>query len=286
MDCFDDYTFGGAIDNTLAGWTITRGTMLRILASRAAIQTTRFSGASLHHQSFRFLSKKPNKKGGSGGFSLRLVFSKYDLEDDLDPTDSGFEDEIIRMKNNTTLKELRDNLSESFGLDDDDFKTLEYLDNEQNWQPLTNPSDLNGRQLVPIRNPNTYDDQLYDDDDQGENYDDYDGDEHYGGRDNGDDDEDLGNAELGFIIREIVEDLYSEKYIHSAKTLQLKSSTGEVIATKDYVLKLANSDESLQAALLTQVGALDHIVQAIHFPFLWTDAAEKRVQNPNVDNES
>jgi hypothetical protein len=266
--------------------------MLRIFGSRAA-QSARFAVAPVQQQQqhLRFLAKKAYKgdragggDNGSGGFGLRMVYSKDDLEN------SPYDEETVRFKNNATMKDVRKSIEEYFGMESDDFDGLEYYLNGE-WTPLKDPGPLMGQNIVPLRHAATFDKGGPEDDcvdgaaDDGADTADTDGaddteeDDEYGlneYKESGS----LSDAEKFFefpgeseqfakLIRDIVADLYQNQYVHDAAKLQLQSRTGEVISTKDYIIKKALNDVALQKVLVSKIGCLDHIVQCTHFSFLW-----------------
>jgi hypothetical protein len=177
---------------------------------------------------------------------------------------------------------VQKSLEENYGMEGDEVKDLEYFMNGE-WKPFKDPAALKGKQGVPIRNPDSYDDSSYDEpggDGDDEEYDPsrYD--------DDGMDDDDLSGSPLAIQIREIIADLHKNEYIHNAATLQLKSKSGEVMSTKDYILKQSLTDVNLQEALVSKIGCLDHIVQCIHFQFLWNEADNKSKKGSDKDTDS
>jgi hypothetical protein len=307
--------------------------MLRLLASRAAVQATRFTAvvttcrpAQQHQQQqLRFLANKNNykpgaggggggnkgghvkgggggggggggamvvkgsggggggggmKKGdGGGGFSVHFVFSQYDLEEASDPR-NVLDEALDMFRGNVTMKDMRKSLEDSYGMESGEIDSLEYYMNGE-WKPFKDPAQLKGKQGVPIRDPSQFDDAV----DDGDDYDKLDGPD-----DDDDDDDDYYESPLGMLIREIVAELHLNEYIlhddASTTTLQLKSKkSGEVIATKNYILNRAMNDETLQAMLVSKVGCLDHIVQCIHFPFLWTELAADKKSQEGADGD-
>jgi hypothetical protein len=207
--------------------------------------------------------------GGGGGFSVRLVYSQDEVEEP-DPDMKSVDQ--VNFRANATMKDVRKSLEINNGMESGELENLEYyLDGE--WKPLKDPAQLKGEQGVPIRDPSQFDDDaVYDDDDDDSDDDD----------DDEDDDFNYGSP-LDLLIREIVDELHKQEYIPDAANCQLKAKSGEVIATKDYILNQALTDETLQEMLVAKVGCLDHIVQCIHFPFLWTEADMKSKSGGDSD---
>jgi hypothetical protein len=214
-------------------------------------------------------SQKPDNGNGGGGFSVRFVYSAYDLDVDdyeSEPDTDLYEEETIKFKNDVTMKDVLRKLSETFGFEREEMDSLEYLLNGE-WKPFNDPSALKGKQFVPIRNAATFDD--------GE--DEWIGEDEWKGEDGGYGyNDDLSGPRLAKQIRDIVAELRKNGYIPAVATLQprlqLRSRYGDLISTKDYVVSISMNDKALQEALVSNIGCLDHIAQAIHFPFLWTEA--------------
>ena len=174
------------------------------------------------------------------------------------------------------LKDIREKVEEAFGSS----KELEYYDDGvEEWKPL---KDLNAlqkfkgmKQALPVRVPSMYD--------EGANEEEYDPDEEEYGND---DEEDLyGGGEgtrknkMESNIRELVVILKDTGYVRSdGKQFTLKSTAdNSEISTKEWVLSQVQDDDSLESLLLGNVGALDHIVQCLHYDMVWKneDADDK-----------
>lgn len=233
-----------------------------------------------------------NKRGGGGDskntFSIRVVYSSFEMEERAEP------EEILKFKTvnssgkKITLSNVQRTIGESYGLEPKEARDLEFYANGT-WKKLTDPSQqLAGKQAVPVRAPGSFTDE---DDEEGYGDDDYGGggplseeDEDYM-RNSGFDssmyesdrdflDDELMGGKIGHTIKDLVASLKLDKYVCSPNSLQLKNPKGEVISTKDFVLEAADDDPELQRLLVNKVGAMDHIVNAIHYPFLWKEQAE------------
>jgi len=200
----------------------------------------------------RFFGKN-KKQGGGKPLTLKMCYGPYDLEEEPEDYNS-----VKFNKPPTSMKDIQSKLEEM--ADPDELEEgLEFYSNGE-WKKLTDPSQLKG-QNIPIRVPSMYeevDESMVDD--YGEDDDlDYDG----------GDDLDYDGGELSSTIRELVKTLKSEGYTRSTDQLELKSKDGGQISTKEWVLNQANGNGFFQGMLLSKVGGLDHIVQCLHFDFLW-----------------
>jgi hypothetical protein len=128
----------------------------------------------------------------------------------------------------------------------------------------------------------------YDDDDD----DDYGG---YNPEDDDDMDDDMYNqmgpgskmSVMEDTINELVDTLKTSGYERSdIKALTMKeTSTNKEISTKDWVLQQADKDPSVESVLLGHVGALDHIVQCLHYDMVWKPKVESKVDVDGGDDD-
>jgi hypothetical protein len=200
-------------------------------------------------------------------FNVQLISHPSELDDDM--YDDGDDDEFGPFKfKASSLEQFEKKVLYNAGYEDEDVAdehlSIEYY-HEEEWKPLTDLQQIAGRKkAVPIRFPAFYDE---DDDD------DFDDNPHF----NDDDDDD--ETSIKGQIEKIVMDLKAQGY-----TLQQDKiiKGGEVLLAKEYILNLASNDQdkdddddddnsALQNLLLNRIGALDHLQQAIHYPFLWKE---------------
>ena len=208
--------------------------------------------------------------------------------------DEEIVDEVGGIKFNSppSLKELQQQLAEQYGFDEESEPSdmLEYYKDGQ-WKKLPDPKTLRGN--VMLRHPEMWSDNpddaggayRYDEDEYDAEFDQYDSDEAY----NEDvlDDDDYGAPTMfDEIIKRFVEQLRTGGCQHSAQHQQLKLKNGRIVDTKVWVLEQAKQDTQLQDALLETPGALSHIAEAIHYPFLWEDKKETQdKKNTNANNK-
>ena len=218
----------------------------------------------------RYFAKGKGKGGKKGDrTALRYVWGEFDLDDDdIEP------EEILKfVPMPKGMDQVRKRLIHEIGLEGDD--SLEYFKNNE-WLELTSVDQLKGgspKKPILIRNPKQYADGGPDDEydfdgveefaDDEQNFLDDDM-EKYDGSDDYDDDMDapppFHQSRMQLTILEIVEELLNEgSSLESGDTL--KMSDGTTISTKEFVMKEAQDDKSLQDMLLSVPGALDHIAQ-------------------------
>ena len=88
-------------------------------------------------------------------------------------------------------------------------------------------------------------------------------------------------------IRELVNSLKTSGYERSdikAFTMKEKSTIKEIL-TKDWVLKQAEEDQSVESVLLGYVGALDHIVQCLHYDMVWKTNMNDDNNDPDMGDD-
>jgi hypothetical protein len=201
-------------------------------------------------------------------FNVQLISHPSELDDDT--YGDGDDDELGPFKfKASSLEQFEKKVLYKAGYEEEDVVdehlSIEYY-HEEEWKPLTNLQQIAGRKkAVPIRFPAFYDE---DDDD------DFDDDPHFI-----DDDDD--ETSIKGQIEKIVMDLKAQGY-----TLQQDKiiKGGEVLLAKEYILNLASNDQdkddddddnnnnsALRNLLLNRIGVLDHLQQAIHYPFLWKE---------------
>jgi hypothetical protein len=219
-------------------------------------------------------NKDKGKKGGGGNKNktttklFQPIWHSSDMKFVADDDDSeSFKD----------LNDLQKKCNEYYGWEK---KDLEMLDNNDNWKKLTNDElkKFNGK-IVKVRDKEIYSEEEEEDYDSDEDYD-YDDDDEYGYNPD-DDDDDYKDGEvvskkkappmrecIGKLIAELKFNGYER--VVDAKALQ-KGSTGETILTKEYILKKASDDEELLSLLVDNIGAIDHVIQWIHFDSVWNN---------------
>jgi hypothetical protein len=217
----------------------------------------------------RFFAKK-KKQGGGGGsgggsgggnpLTLQLCYSPEDIVDP-EPFNS-----IKFNKPPTSIEEIMKKLEDITDTAEmERGETCEYYADGE-WKELTDPSQQLKGKNIPIRIPSMYEDEEYAGDDE---YDDNFDDEMYGNS----------SGMLLDKIKEFVETLKESGYTRSTDQFQMKSKDGVVISTKEWVLNQAKEDKSIQNALLSNVGGLDHVVQCLHYDFLWDE--QQSPENPD-----
>jgi len=223
-------------------------------------------------------SNKSNKKKGPTKFEPIFYNSDIELAND---------DNYSLAETFKDLNDLQKQLYE-YGWEK---KNLELMDNNGTWKKLTNDElkKFNGK-IVKVRDKEIYEEEEEDYDSSDDN--DYGSDDNYSGYDDDDDeysrynpDDDYGDYKDGEDVtkkrdnsppmRECIGKLIAELKFNGyerleANTLQ-KASTGETILTKEYILKKASDDEELLSLLVDNIGALDHVVQWIHFDMVWNN---------------
>ena len=241
--------------------------------------------------------------GGGGGnmVKLQICHSNYDLEP-MDPDmydEEDEDDEMMFSKAKFDMNDIKKKVEEMF----DTSKDLEYYDGAK-WKPLRGVQDIakykGGKEPLKVRIPEHYDDEEVNMDEDEDDYsggggggrggggkrgygDDDDDDYMPGGGDDDDDgmgdDDDMYNrmnaggrmSIMEDTINELVELLKENGYVRSdIKALTMKeTSTNKEIPTKDWVLQAADKDPTVESVLLGHVGALDHIVQCLHYDMVW-----------------
>lgn len=238
------------------------------------------------HFAFTRHSGGGGKGGGGGGeFSLNFVYSPYEMNQEPD------EEELMKFKPQKgkiiTINQVKKAIAEDYGMETEDMKNLEY-DDKGTWKKLTDVSQVMGKRAVPVRVPDMFsndDDSAFNQDfdgdgDEGDyNEEDYmrdpDEEPHPGMMD---DDDDYLGIDVQDTVHRLVATMKKGKYIVSPKSFQLKSPSGEVLSTRDYLLKVADTDEELRNVLVGKIGAMDHIINCIHYPFLWKDEPKSNPQ--------
>jgi hypothetical protein len=222
-----------------------------------------------------------------------------------DYADDDDDDDMMFTKAKYDMKDIKTKVEEMF----DTSKDLEFYDGK-NWKPL---KDLNaiskykgGKEPLKVRVPEHYDEETLDEEE------DYDNDDRYGRGGNkkknqfDDDDDDYNPDEdddvlddedmygqmrntkasvMEDTINELVSDLKEEGYERSdikPYTMKLLSN-GHEVSTKDWVLKQADKNPTYESVLLGHVGALEHIVQCLHYDMVWKTTDETNIDN--IDDE-
>lgn len=206
-------------------------------------------------------------RGGGGGdkLKLQLCWSSYDLEADEEGDSEDDEDRFTTAK--FDLKDIKNSAEDNFGTS----KNLEYYDAGTNeWKPLKDLSALQkykGKdQALPIRVPEIYENDDTDDEEV------YDSDGEFRDDIMNASDHESRTMKIELTIKELVSDLKQSGYVRSEKNeFYLKSTTdNNELSTKSWVLKRAqNDDPLLESLILGHVGALDHIVQCLHYDMVW-----------------
>jgi len=231
-----------------------------------------------------------NKHNNDKKLTLKLCFTPDDLDPENDDEDD--EDELLTIQGNDNLQQIRRKVAKALGWELEECEELEFYDEkEEEWKEITNASQLvaaagNSKKPLNIRMPDAFDEL---DDDEGLHFgDDSDDDDAFKYDDDvGDDDNDLGFSNK---IRELVTDLKTEGWSRpSNETGNLEKAEGGESgkSCKGWVLERAQTDQELQSLLLSQPGALDHIVQCLGYEFVWTmTTATTMMEAEIVDQDS
>ena len=222
---------------------------------------------------------KGKKKGGGGGkqnkkgpTKFEPIWSPGDVEYADNDSDVYEMAEDFKDYNDLVLK------LEEYGMEK---KSLEMMDNNDNWKKLTNDElkKFNGK-IVKVRDKEIYeedcggsDDEDYsaaaDDDEYG-----YDPDDDYGDYKDGEvvtNKKDNSPPPMRECIGKLIADMKFNGYERLESNTLQKASTGETISTKEYILKKASDDEELLSLLVDNIGALDHIIQCLHIDYIWNN---------------
>lgn len=193
-----------------------------------------------------------NKKTVDNSILLQLCHSEVDLT--LLPHD------LFYTRAKFTLSDIQDKVREVF----DTYYNMEYYEN-YTWKPLRTLYDIEqykgGKIPCKIRIPDVYDDtplpEGYLDDVTDVN--DY--------------EKQVYNTDtyIGTTIKELVDIIKLDGYQRSnMKQLTLQHKQDKIeINTKQWVLQYADNHPPIQSMILRNVGALDHIVEMIHYDFVW-----------------
>lgn len=242
--------------------------------------------------------KGKGKKGGDGGKQNKKGPTKFEpiwSPGDVEYADNDSDDEMAEdfKDYNDLVKKL-----EEYGMEK---KTLEMMDNNDNWKKLTNNElkKFNGK-VVKVRDAEIYSEEAdYGSDEDYGNDEDYsrydDDDDDYSGY-NPDEDYDLPKKEkdsspppMRECIGKLIADMKFNGYERLEENTLQKASTGETILTKEYILKKASDDEELLSLLVDNIGALDHIIQCLHIDYIWNnveieeDEKDDEEENPFKD---
>ena len=257
--------------------------------------------------------------GGGGGniVKLQICHSNYDLEPmdpDMYDDEDDEDDEFMFSKAKFDMNDIKSKVEEMF----DTSKNLEYYDGK-NWKALRGLDAISkykgGKEPLKVRIPEHYDDTDVntEEDDEQEDYgrgggggggkkkkggayddDDDDDDMDYGDYnaeddDLADEDDDMYNqlnakgkiSVMEDTIHELIDILKENGYERSdIKAMTMKETkTNKEIATKDWVLQQADKDPVVESVLLGYVGALEHIVQCLHYDMVW-NARKPDVEDP------
>ena len=221
---------------------------------------------------------KGKKKGGGGGKQNKKGPTKF--EPIWSPGDVEYADndsDVYEMAED--FKDYNDLVYklEEYGMEK---KSLEMMDNNNNWKKLTNDElkKFSGK-VVKVRDVEIYSEEAdYGSDEDYSAAADDDDDYGYNPDEDNDIDYNMPKEEKGSSpppMRECIGKLIADMKFNGyerleANTLQ-KASTGETILTKEYILKKASDDEELLSLLVDNIGALDHIIQCLHIDTVWNN---------------
>ena len=107
----------------------------------------------------------------------------------------------------------------------------------------------------------------------------------YGG---GDDDESIHGFGIAETVAEVVQELKSVNgwTMHETRGLvDGDNHTAEVSDEKirEAVLEMARHNEKLQETLIGKIGALQHLIQCVRFPFVWTTSSHVAAEDDGED---
>ena len=80
---------------------------------------------------------------------------------------------------------------------------------------------------------------------------------------------------LADTIRGLVKELKAQGYERSSDTPMTMLNTQGPIATKDWILQQGEANPHVATVLLGHIGALDHMVECLHYNCVWIDRGEK-----------
>jgi hypothetical protein len=224
-------------------------------------------------------SKNNKGKSSPPALSFRFVFSE---EDDYVADDDDDFSIITVASFPKNIQSLTRHFLESGMVDEDDVEAgLEVQTKTGDWEILHDVAQLHAISKRPIlvRDPAMFA-LPGDDDEDDEDDDDYD--EHGYGEYPTDDDDDDVDGSWNDTILELVQQLQASGYRPTTTTeagagtvqmLEKETDPTTSMSTRTWVLEQAAADDPLlQRILLGKVGALDHIVQCLHMPFVWAMA--------------
>jgi hypothetical protein len=232
--------------------------------------TFRFRNSTQRQQirCFPAYQKMSQKGFGPNGTMLKLNFCYNDFDLYAVPQTPNHE-KYQYVKSSCDLEEIKAKTVEEFKTD----KDLEFFDGEK-WVPLTNVKDIRewkgGMIRLDIRVPSIYDDVYEETVKAAKKKEDKSSAYHT-------------DRSMKDVIRSLVLNCKLAGTVRSGiKPLYLK--TGKVeISTKEWILKEADKDPNLQSIILRQAGALDHLVQCVHYDIVWKRLKD---EDPKVDPES
>jgi hypothetical protein len=230
--------------------------------------------------------------GNSGGNQVKLQICHSDYDIDPEPEDYDDEDEdMLFTKARFDMKDIQKKVEEVF----DSSKNLEYYENNA-WKPLRDLGNLQkykgGKVPLKVRVPELYDDQKMDgddeDDDEGYKYNEGDDDEDDYSYDR-DAEDDFGGGSRTSVMEDTIVDLVSTLKALGFERSDVKPLTlrqgGKEVATKEWVLQQAEKNPSLETVLLGHVGALDHVVQCLHYDMVWKVPQEDPAAGNNEEED-
>jgi hypothetical protein len=198
---------------------------------------------------------------------LQICHNEYDTFV-IEPDET---DRLFYTRAKFTVKDIQDKLNEVYD-DYNEKNIIEYYDSDvSTWKPLIHINDVlkyrGGKIPFKIRLP-----QYYDETPLPPNY-------FYNVI--GNDKEDVlhytNNSDsyrislIGLSVKAMIILMKHEGYERSdIKQYVLVHTNGDhEIPTRDYILKRANQDAELQSILLNHVNALQHMIEFIHYDFVW-----------------
>lgn len=102
-------------------------------------------------------------------------------------------------------------------------------------------------------------------------FDEEDYDEDLGGDDDYMGDDYFGDKAVSAVIRDLIRELREAGWNRPDAAGLLKKESGEELAAREYVLQSAKENAGLRDMLVSQIGAMDHILQCLQYDFLWED---------------
>jgi hypothetical protein len=207
----------------------------------------------------------------SSGFKVIFAMSEDDDLDDLETYDE--EDESIKISPCKSLAEFFDKINEVHYITEDVKKVKIFNTKAGKWVPLSMEmlkSEQQSKRRVYLLDMEQFDERLYSDEEDPNSMDDYADDVSTLEADSYDDmfgKRGMHESALYPMIIDLTDTLKEEGWKLSSAGNMVKGNV--TTPTKSLILEKAQNDPTLRDVLISQIGALDHIAQCLHFEFVW-----------------